>query len=267
MVDDNGNDRQRRAIVSRTAKLPQHGFESVRPQVQALADLAAPSTKERIAEQLGVAAKGRFTGKLAAAGYFGFIERTGDGRLQLTERGRTFLGEDTDAKLRAMREGVMSTNFGPIIYLLRSQEPKEKVIAARLQDDVGVPGASADAVAKMLVSISTEAQLIGENGRFSAAAIEDTYAAVESAGQLPEKPAPKREAESPAASEPRTPRSPRRSAETKPEASGTNGAGETSGPFVMAPVQVVVNVDASKLSTQQIADLVRALQTPPPRVT
>jgi hypothetical protein len=257
MADQDGNEGDEKRKISRSAKLPLHGFESIRPQVQALSDLAAPSTKERIAEQLGVSAKGRFNGKLAAASYFGFIKRGSDGRLHLTDRGRAFLSEDADAQTQAQREGVMETSFGPIIFLLRSQEPKEKVIAARLQDDVGVPPASAEATAKTMIGICKEAKLIGENGRFSASAIEDTQSAL---------PAPE-PAQASAPPKPRlkpaTERPSRRPAKEwvaaneerqQPRSEGKNG------PLAVAPVQVVVNVDASKLSAEGIAELVRALR-------
>lgn len=263
MADQEQNGK--REIISRSAKLPQHGFEAIRPVTQALADLVAPSTKERIAEQLGVAAKGRFSGKLATAGYYGFLERTEDSRLRVTERGQAFLGGHPEAERQAKREGVMSTNFGPIIYKLRSYQPKQAVITAWMKDDFGVPAASAEKVAETLVSVSEEAELIDENGRFSASAIEDTHAALESSGGLPDDPVatptpkPKAATSTQSTSEPAASRTAKRSNATA--SAQADRSGGQSGPFVQAPVQVVVNVDASRLSAEQITDLVRTLQT------
>lgn len=264
-VDDSG-----RHKVSRNAKLPQHGFSAIRPQVATLAELAAPSSKERIAEQLGVAAKGRFLGKLAAAGYYGFVERVGD-KYQVTDRGRAFLSSNSDESRRAMREGTMSTNFGSIIHLLRSQEPKDSVVAARLQDDQDVPAGSAPAVAKTLIAVATEAGLVGENGRFSSSAIEDT---TEALGSLPE-PSPVTPTRKPQTPTPK-PKPKQDKLETKPNgkpaestrtelgspsSSKLRNAGGQNDPLGAAPVQVVVNVDASKLSAREIAELVRALRS------
>lgn len=268
MADEDADGKHK---VSRNAKLPQHGFNAIRPQVAALAELAAPSTKERIADQLGVAAKGRFLGKLAAAGYYGFVERVGD-KYQVTDRGRAFLSDTTDESLRAMREGTMSTNFGSIVYLLRSQEPKESVVAARLQDDQNVPAGSAPAVAKTLIAVATEAGLVGENGRFSASTIEDTKEALGTLPEPPATPTPKPRTSTPKTDQgkPDTKTNGKPPVSTKAGSATTGAAASSSSkersgggqtdPLGVAPVQVVVNVDASKLSPQEIAQLVQALR-------
>lgn len=271
MAEENDNSKHK---VSRNAKLPQHGFSAIRVHVSALAELAAPSTKERIAEQLGVAAKGRFLGKLAAAGYYGLFSRDGE-KYQVTERGHAFLSDNAEESLRAMREGLMSTNYGSIIHLLRSQEPKESVIAARLQDDLNVPDASAPALAKVLIAVAKESGLIAEHGRFSASAIED---ATETLGSLPEPPAKPATPSRSATANPSTPapgpngkpaesRSTRATTTKQNDGKGQSNGGAQGAPLGVAPVQVIVNVDASKLGAQEIADLVRALRAPGPPST
>jgi len=159
----------------------------------------------------------------------------------------------------------MRTSYGQIIFLLRSEAPKDGVLQIRLQDDAGVPADSAEAVATILVAVSKEAQLIGENGRFSSSAIEDTRAALQAAGDEPAKvtPPPKAEPTAPK----RTPALKQTNGKPADPAQQSPNGGGKSDPLVAAPVEVVVNVDASKLSPQEIAELVRALREPPPKTT
>lgn len=144
--------------------------------VAALHELAAPSTTDRIAGQLGVAKAGRFLSTLAACGYYGFFSRSG-GKYTLTERGESLLASDAEKATHAKREGVMSSGFAPVISLLATREAKEEIVSARLQDDLGVPEKSAKEISRVLIAAATDAGLL-RNGRFDAATIEDTVAAV-----------------------------------------------------------------------------------------
>jgi hypothetical protein len=164
----------------------------------------------------------------------------------------------------------MRTNYGPIIFSFRSHEPKETAIAGRLQDDVNVPEASASAVAKILVSVSKEAELIDENGRFDPTAIEDTKAELEAAGDEPARvvlPAEPKSSEARVSKTPAGAPSKQTNGKSR-ETGGATGKGDGEcAPLATAPVQVVVNVDASKLGPQEIAALVRALREPTPKDT
>jgi hypothetical protein len=240
----------------RSAKIPQWSIDPVVPIVQALSDLAGPASGARIAQQLGTSpAGGRFRSKLGTAGYYGFVRKQGDMN-HLTPRGEALIGEDTDAAINARREAVMSTTFGQVIRKFVGREPNESTIAARLEDDFGSPSAGAEYQAQTLVKAAGEAALIS-NGRFDAAAIESipaelTPAVPQANGTEPKEPRQQPTQEQ-RAREPkqRTPEKP------KPEVIVRE---EKKSPFAPG-VQVVVKIDASGWTPEQVMELVKGLST------
>jgi hypothetical protein len=227
------------------------------PTVEALAALAGPGSNARIAQQLRVSpAGGKFRSKLGTAGYYGFIRKQGEMN-HLTPRGEALIGDDDEAALQARREAVMSTSFGNVIRKFVGREPNESTIAARLADDFGSPEASAQEQATILVKAATEARLIS-NGRFDAAVIEGvpedlTPDAPETNGAEP-KPArvaatrePKHQHETPVP----------KAEKPKPEVIVRE---EKQPPFAPG-VQIVVKVDASGWTPEQVVELVKGLSS------
>jgi hypothetical protein len=236
-----------------SVKLPQVALDESLEPVRALADLGAPATPHVIAQHAETSySSSAFKTKLAAAGYYGLIRKDGDKRA-LTERGTTILG-DGDEATRARREAVMSTSFGPLIHSLRGRAVSETAVALRLQNDYRVPEGSAPSVADALIDAATQAGLI-QDGRFDAVAIEEaesvlpseTAAATTGDGATPTRAITSpRQPEAMPARKPATPPAP----EVKQRI-----------PFARG-VQVVVKIDASSLTPQQIAELVRELGRP-----
>lgn len=155
----------------RSAKLPQSSLKSALTVVKALHDLAGPSSVQIVAQEMGVSpAGGRFRTHVTSSKYFGFIEKR-EGKLALTPRGEKAVGEDTKIAAQAKVEAVMSTAFGNILITLAGRDAKAATLAARLQDDLGVPPSSASTLAETLLKSSEEAG-ITKNGKFDATAIE-----------------------------------------------------------------------------------------------
>lgn len=191
-----------------------------------------------------------FKTKLAASGYYGITAADGN-RRTLTPRGEALTSGD-DARFReARREAVMGTNFGPVIHSLRGRQISEATIALRLQSDLEVPQASAPNVAKALIESARYAELLSEDDRLDAAAIEGVAHVIPQANDTPTRArlsVPHREqrgSETPKKPKPPKPEEPKPKDETRPFVPG---------------VQVVVKIDASSLSPQQIAELVRELR-------
>lgn len=254
------------ATTPRSAKIPQWPVSSVIPIAQALSDLAGPASNARIGQQLGLSpAAGKFRSKLGTAGYYGFTRRENDLHV-LTPRGEAILSEDPEVALRARREAVMSTGFGHVIRKFSGREPNVTAIAARLEDDYGAPAASAGYQATTLVQAAQEAQLISNN-RFDAAAIESvptnlTPAAMDGNGTRargevteraprPERPAAPRVAKEKTTKDSGAPR----------DREGGAAARVHDGPFGPG-VQLVVKVDASTWTPQQVVELIRSLREP-----
>jgi hypothetical protein len=238
----------------RSAKIPQWSVEAVVPHVQALSDLAGPATNARIGQQLGTSpAGGKFRSKMGTAGYYGFIKKDGDLNV-LTPRGEALIGDDEAAAVKARREAVMSTPFGQVIRKFASREPNEGTIAARLEDDFASPAESATYLAQTLVKAAREAALIS-NGRFDAAAIEEYSSVVQTVTPAAVATSSSGVNATTKASTPK----PKAAAATKPKE--TEVVVEKERPFAPG-VQVVVKVDASSLTPQQIAELIRELQKP-----
>lgn len=241
---------QRRTPFS--AKLPRVAIDDAVGIAAALAELGAPATPHVIAAHMGTsyATNARFRTTLGAAGYYGLVEKQGE-RRALTSRGEGVISSDADAAQRARREAVMSTTFGPIIHSLRGRPINESAIRLRLQSDHSVPEKSAPTVSRALIDAAAQAGLASD-GKFDAVAVEEAAYALPSEEPTPQKTPPKQPSrESPTAKadtvkrKAKPPKEERREDEQRPFAPG---------------VQVVVRIDASTLSPQQIAELVRALQ-------
>src|SRR5205823_5054246 len=150
------------------------------------------------------------------------------------------------AVLRARREAVLSTSFGPIIHSLRGARVNQGAIRLRLQSDHNVPEGSSEAVATVLVESAEQAGLLRE-GSFDAAAIEDLADVLPSAaanvgteGSKVAQASGRGGRSSTSAGgrgDPAKPATPGRTAQKDGE--------EDMRPLAASGVQVVVNVDAS----------------------
>jgi hypothetical protein len=150
----------------------------------------------------------------------------------------------------------MSTNFGPVIYSLRGRPISEATVALRLQNDLQVPEGSARNVAKALIESARNAELLtGDDDRLDAAAIESVASVIPTPESRP---------------------APGRGTSTQPEGTQQRNGGAAPKPKRLAKpivkeeprplaggVQVVVKVDASNLTPEQIVELVQKLQQPP----
>ena len=229
------------------------------PIVKALADLAGPASNARIAQRLQTSpAGGKFRSKLGTAGYYGFVRKQGDVN-HLTTRGEALIGDDEAAALTAKREAVMSTTFGHVIRKFVGREPNEGAIAARLEDDFASPTASAASQAETLVKAAREAGLVS-HGRFDATAIESipaglTPAAPEINGAEPEhgkEPVHHRRTES------KEEQRPEQRDKDKVKSPEMIVREEQPRPFAPG-VQVVVKIDASGWTPEQVVQLVKGL--------
>jgi hypothetical protein len=227
-------------------KLPAFTLSDVREIVNALAELAAPSSRERIASHTGKTVSGPFKRRLAAAKYFGFVSKQG-AKLAITERGDAFLAEEVAAK----RSAVMGTGFGPVIQSFSSKLVNDAAIEARLQDDCGVPEKSAPALRAVLVSSAEDAGLISGN-KFDPEAIESV--SEEDVGSV---------AASPPAQGKQGTNGAKRDASKErsaPKKETPPPSPESPPPVSQAPVQIIFQVDASKMDPGQLADLITALR-------
>jgi hypothetical protein len=236
----NGNKRQ---ITPKGAKLPGRTLADALSIAKVLSDLAAPSSKDRIAgENNETSAGGNFKTKFAAAGYFGLVEKDGD-KYKLTERGRAAIGGDVQAK----RAAVMGTGFGPVIKLFSTRKVKDSVIEARLKDDCNASESSVENLREVLVESATEAGLVVD-GKFDATAIESV-----ADDEIGPKPGP-RSRKSPD----QTSKAPRPPAKDPPPEKDPPPPKEPPA-AVNSPIQVVVQVDGSKMEPAKLAELIRLL--------
>lgn len=256
---------QARSITPRGARIPQVPIEETLKIVSALSQLAAPSSPQRIAQQVGTPpTSSRFKERLAAASYYGFVQRSKDG-IEVTDRGEAVIGSDASAELKARREAVMSTNFGSIAHRLRGREANEQIIAVRLQDDYKVPESSAKRVANVMVTALQQAQLLSD-GRFDTGPIED----LEGLLPLADKPSSRH----PKAKQPEpkkvVAKEPTKGARERihQSAAEKGTSGDQAPPFRQkdpldrsSGFQVLVRIDATNLSPEQIVQLVKELRT------
>jgi hypothetical protein len=239
-----------------SARIPQWSISEIEPILTALNDLSAPSSSARVAQQLGVSPTGgKFRSQLGTARYYGLTRRR-HGLHELTPRGQAVVGGDDEAARQAKREAVMSTALGPVLRRFAGREPNEATIAARLEDDFGATTAASAHLAAVLVRTAREAELLS-NHRFDVAAIE-------SVADVP----PPESTESPTekaatrTKPPRTPDTPTPPTPRDGHREEQPAAEVPSRPFG-PPVQVVVKIDASTWTPNQVAQLVRDLQSPP----
>lgn len=228
--------------------------------VTALADLAGPASRERVAGRLRAQLTGRLAAAIASALLYGFMEVDENEKLVMTGRGHAFIGDDADASTQAQRDAIMSTGFAAVVKRLRTHKADEEVIAARLQEDLGLAEGTANERAKCLAKAAAEAAL-AVDGRFDAEAIEVT---LEKVGE-PATPAAggTRSVEK---HEPTRAKAPL----TSPKAPTTDGGSAKEGgtpppvPFAQAataPLQMVLHIDASKLTAAEIGEIVRELRS------
>jgi hypothetical protein len=240
---------------------PRPGIFSFEVVASALVELAAPATNARVGQQMGVSpAGGKFRSKLGTARYYGLTRREGN-LLSVTPRGEAIVSGDEDAARQARREAVLGTAFGPIIRRFAGREPNETTIAARLEDDCGVPVGSSKALGHVLIRAAHEAELIS-GGRFDAAAIESVPAV--SSDQNGSGAATRRETQPSASGAPVAKAPERMSPEKHAERRirhETAQLREEPRPFPI-PVRVVVNVDAASWSAEQVMEFLKALREP-----
>lgn len=228
------------------AKLPGVPLATALTVAAAAAELAAPSSKERIASQAGASIGGSFATKFGAANFFGLLTKAADGRYGVSDRGERALAGDQHAK----REAVMGTGFGPVIRLLSSRPVVDSAIEGRLEEDFGVPNSSVKKRKDVLLASAEEAGLI-QDGKFDPEAIESVSIEQPAASDAskkskrPTKPQPK-----PAIKQ----EEPLIRETVEPIDRDRAGHG----------VQVVLNIDASKLSPQDLGDLIRELRKSEP---
>lgn len=261
LVADDNTSNGKSDQTPRKARLPSVDPSGTRRVVSALAELAGPASRQRLASRLGVQLTGHMARSLASAILYGFIEVGDDDKLVITDRGAAFLGDDEDAAKAAEREAVMSTGFGSVIKRLATHRADASIVAVRFQEDQGLKEGPATERGKVLVKAARDAGLVA-NDRFDAAAIEDT---IEVVG---EPTAPAAPVSKPAATK-AAPTRKQQGDEPKTTTSATGNAGkegrtrkEPEVPFEqsIAPVQVVLNIDASKLSASEIAAIMRELR-------
>ncbi|HEY5196235.1 MAG TPA: hypothetical protein VIJ51_04355 [Solirubrobacteraceae bacterium] len=241
-----------------TVELPSATPESARRVVTALAAHAGPATRERIASRLGTQLAGRLVSSIVAAIRYGFVAETDDGKLEMTDRGHAFIGDDPAAALQAQQHGIMSTGFAATIQQLSTRAVDVDVVAGRLVDDQRLSERSAAERAKVLVKAATAAGIIAD-GRFDAEGIEDAIEAVGSPSTpdvaVKPRPAPK-------------PVAPRPAAGAAAARNGSKEGGAKTEPPVpfgqaapaAAAVQVVLQIDASRLTAEEIGAIVRELR-------
>ncbi len=244
----------------RSAQLPGNAPKATKRIVKTLADLAGPASSARLASRLGVQLTGRVATELASAKQYGFIAAEGD-KLIVTERGETFIGEDEEAALEAARDAVMSTGFAPIVKKLMTRQADTSIVAVRFEEDRALNSGPAKSRAAVLVKAAEETKLISD-GRFDAGPIEDTIVRV---GEVASEEAPlkSRSVQRPATT--------RRERAVVVDAKPSRLEDETrkrdlkqregSAPLVVAPsMQIVLQIDASKLSADEILAIAAKLK-------
>lgn len=243
------------------AELPSTPPSGTKRVVTTLAELAGPASRERIAGRLNAQLTGRLAAAIASALVYGFMEVREDGKVELTERGRAFIGDDAEASKQAQGEAIMSTGLAATINRLRTHKVDEDIISARLQDDLGLAEGTANERAKTLAKAAADAGL-AVDGRFNTDAIEDTIEAV-GEPKAPTSAAPT-QTPKPKATATRTPApTAKETTNGGDRTSAEEGGGQPPAPFpqaATAPLQIVLQIDASKLGAEEIGAIVRELR-------
>lgn len=273
MIDSNNDTPSGSGSLQRNTapslRLPKATLKKVRQIVDGSVQLLGPASAAVIADQIGRTAKGQgWTDQWSTVRFLGFIEKTEGSKYNVTERGRRFLSEDDEESRQAAQEGLMLTGFGPLIRRFGTGTPNLKAISNVLISDYSVPEAAAGKAALLLVEMATECRLVVD-GRFKPADIERA----EDASGAAVAPSPA-SASSPSSNPPKSvkPKSvvtpPKPAAPTPParatapihlSGSASEGGGAVPVPFGLGPT-VVLNVDATKLTALEIAEIVRELQ-------
>jgi hypothetical protein len=238
-----------------SSKLPAKSLSAALEVAQALRDYAVSASRPVIAGQMGTTtSSSAFQQKFAAARYFGLIEKDGD-KFKLTSRGNAALDGDDVAK----RTAVMATGFGPIIASLSTRQVTPNIIESRLKSDHGASESGAKTGASILVKSAEDAGLV-VNEKFDAKAIEsvdskdigpratgsgsDSTASRQGSAAQKKTQAGKTAKPDPPKPDPPKPDPPAPPVEQQ------------------APVQVVVQLDGSKMEPAKIAELIKLLRTP-----
>ena len=160
------------------ARLPQMPINEAEKIARGLHDLAGDATAPVLAQHLDASpSSSGFKTRLAAAGYYGLVTRSGN-RYDLTERGRQVVSGTEEESRRARQQGVMATNFAIVLRQFSGRAVNEEIIGARLHLAFDVPRASTLQLAKALTESARQAGLLN-GGRFDARAIEEAGQAVE----------------------------------------------------------------------------------------
>jgi hypothetical protein len=237
----------------KSAKLPAKSLAEALEIAQTLKDYAASASKAVIAEQSGTTtSSSAFKSKLASAGYYGLTEKDGD-KFKLSSRGEAVLDGDDIAK----RTAVMSTGFGPIIASLPTRQVSENVISiiqSRLKSDHGATESSAETLASVLVKSAEDSGLIA-NERFDAQAIESVDSE-EIGPKAPSKKAAPSSADTSKKSSSAQKKTPPAKEPKHPDPPNVEH------PVVeQTPIQVIVQVDGSKMDPAKITELVKLLRS------
>jgi hypothetical protein len=247
----------KREITRKGLKLPQVGFEDVKPLVQAMIDLNGPSSRNLIFGQAGATATGGTADtKWAALGVFGFREKLDSGHI-VSQRGCDFMSNDPATVAAAKQHALVGSGFRALIERFSTRPVNEKSLAGILHENYGVPGAKSEEAAKLLVSLATDAGLIVD-GIFQAAAIEPALAAVPAASQSPKRVRGARgaapPASAPASSERRPPAPQPPQVITQPP--GDHGQ---AGPFGVG-VEIKIEIDAKDHTPEAIGAILREVR-------
>lgn len=252
VVDMTGEDASK-SKTPPSSKLPAKSLAEATEVAQALKDFAVPASKPVIASQLNsTISSSQFKQKFASAGYYGLTEKDGD-KFKLTARAEAALDGDEIAK----RTAVMATGFGQIIKSLSTRQVTPSIIESRLQNDHGATASGAKTTAAVLIESAEDAGLI-VNDRFDAQAIESVN---------PDDVGPKASSSSSGGSNSST--SSKQSSpaqkktpkvkEPKPDPPKPDPPKPPTGE--QTPIQVVVQVDGSKMEPAKIAELVKLLRS------
>lgn len=253
-----GQDAPSKKRVPKGQRIPQATTADVIPMVEALASFNGPASKKMVAGYMDLTAGGgAFEGKWAAIGYYGFREDAGDGRFQVSERGRALTSNDAAVVLQAKQHALVSTGFRVILDRFSTNPVNLPAIEAVLEEDLGVPDVQVKKMAKLLVKSAEEAEMVIDN-RFQVAAIEP---AIEAVGEITVTAAPKAAGNGARKASP-TPKSTPPLRQTLAHRAPAPimqkvEAENQSGPF---GVSVEITIDAKQHTAQEIGEIVRQVR-------
>jgi len=262
MADDNGA-KQVATRTGRSLRLPGATLGDVLIFATASNGLGGPAPKEIIAEQARMSAGGgRFKTKFAAAQYYELLEKDGQ-NFRLTELGERAISSDTATAGAARRAAVMSSGFGAVLRALASRPVQKSAVVGRIRADLAVEPGPADSLADVLIETARDVGLI-EADRFVASAIAeaDSYRAelTDDGGHDPQE-QPSSDIEKPSSEEPVESANAGNGTPTKQEERLSDQEVRVENSLPPSPVlQVVINIDASQYSAEELATLLRELR-------